>query len=286
MNVKNDSSLKKLQAVNLTMIKLFISICKKYDLCYYALGGTLLGAVRHQGFIPWDDDVDIGMPRPDYEKFLKIAPQELSNGYRLRTIDLDDEYRTYFVKLEDTSVQLFREFYAKNDIVKKAIYAWIDIMPIDGAPEDVHLLEKHVQRLKKMRQMISYSLLDKCMGTARKRSSGQMLLMKVGLQSGAYRLFNTKKLFIKFERECCRYPYETSKLIGNTYGIYGKKEFVEREVFGAGTELIFEDIRIRVPENYDAYLKNVYGDYMKLPPEIERGGHKIEFADGREDGGN
>ena len=279
MNEKNDGSLRKLQAVNLAMIKIFIGICKKHHLCYYALGGTLLGAVRHQGFIPWDDDVDIGMPRPDYERFLKIAENELPEGYRLRTIDVDDEYRTYFVKIEDTNVRLMREYYAKNAVVQKAVYAWIDVMPIDGAPDGQAALAAHVDKLKQMRRMISYSLLDKCMGTGKKRSKKQMFFMKAGFQTGVYRLFNTQKLFEKFDRECRRFPYETSEVIGNPYGIYGIREFVPREVFGKGVGLAFEDITIQAPEDYDSYLKSIYGDYMALPPENERTGHRIEFAE-------
>lgn len=276
---ENNSSLKHLQEVNLEMLKIFISICKKHNLCYYALGGTLLGAVRHGGFIPWDDDVDIGMPRPDYEKFLQIAPGELPRGYRLRTIDVDDDYRTYFVKVENTDVRIFREYYARNKVVKKAVYAWIDIMPIDGAPEGDADLVAHVRRLKRMRQMVSFSLLDKCMGTGKKRSRRQKLLMKFGLRTGIYHILPTKKMFLKFDRECRKYPYEVSKRIGNPYGVYGVREFVDRAVFGRGAELEFEDIVIHVPEDYAGYLTSIYDNYRELPSKEERIGHSVEFVE-------
>lgn len=283
MNTEN-KNLQRLQQTNLEMIKIFIKICEKHDLTYFALGGTLLGAVRHQGFIPWDDDVDLGMPRADYERFLQIAPEELQQAeprgrYRLRTIDIEDEsYRTYICKIEDTEVKLLREYYAKGGVEKKTLNAWIDIMPLDGMPESESAMRGHLEKILKMRKRMAASMMDKCMGTSMKRSKKAMFFIRFGLQTGLFRLMNTEKLFARFQNLCKQYPYETSAVVGNTYGVYKEREFVRKEIFGKGSWHTFEDVRICGPEDTDQYLTHVYGDYMKLPPVEARGGHEVEFV--------
>lgn len=282
MNEGTADSLKQLQSVNLAMIRLLDDICGKYGLTYYALGGTLIGAVRHQGFIPWDDDVDIGMPRPDFERFLAVAPKELPAGYRLRTIHTSDDYRTYMVKIENTGVSFYREFYARNAVVEKPIYAWIDVMPIDGMPGDRREFYRHLKRLKIARQMISLSLLDKNMGTSKKRGKMELLVIRAGLRTGLYRILRPERMYARFERLCRKYSCSDAPILGNTMGIYGRKEFVRREVFGTPVRRKFEDLMIACPQDTDAYLRHVYGDYMKLPPEAERHTHEIRFAESRD----
>lgn len=284
MNTEN-KSLQRLQKTNLEMVKLFIRICENQNLQYFALGGTLLGAVRHQGFIPWDDDIDLGMPRDDYEKFLQVAEDELKKAdptgrYRLRTIDLDEEeYRTYIVKIEDTQVQLLREYYAKGGVTKKHLNAWIDIMPIDGMPQDPAARQKHLDLILKTRKRLAASMMDKCMGTSMKRSKKAMLFIRFGLETGAFKLLNTEKIFLKFNNLCKKYSYVTAKVVGNTYGVYKEREFVDKEIFGKGSLHTFEDIQICGPEDTHAYLTHVYGDYMQLPPIEARGGHEVEFVE-------
>lgn len=283
MNTEN-KSLQRLQQTNLEMIKIFIQICAKHQLQYFALGGTLLGAVRHQGFIPWDDDVDLGMPRPDYEKFLQIAPDELANlepqgRYRLRTIDVDDDYRTYIAKIENVDVKMVRQFYTKDGVADKQIFAWIDVMPIDGMPADEAQLLTHNANILKAKKKVSLTLLDKNMGTSKKRSKKEMLIINAGLKTGAFKLLNVKKAFEAFDNLCKKYSYDESCVAGNTYGVYKEKEFVEKSIFGGGSFYPFEDMQIRCPKDADAYLKHVYGDYMQLPPEEARGGHEITFAE-------
>ena len=275
---EKNPQLYKLQEVNLQMIRLFDAICREEGLTYYAVGGTLLGAVRHHGFIPWDDDVDLCMPRPDYQKFVRLGPAWMPAGYRLRTIGLNDEYRTYIAKIEDLNVSFLRDYYARGGIVQKKINAWIDIMPIDGAPEDEAELAAHVQRIRRCKQLLSLSMMDRCMGVHKNRSDKERFVIKAGLATGLYKLVDSKRAYKNLVKECRRYPYATAPMLGNSYGIYDQKEYVPRAVFGTPIRLAFEDMAIASPADPDAYLRHVYGDYMTLPPENEREGHVITFA--------
>ncbi|MFQ9742223.1 MAG: phosphorylcholine transferase LicD [Slackia sp.] len=127
-----DSNLRKLQLTELALMRDFDRMCKKHGLRYYLLGGTLLGAVRHGGFIPWDDDVDLCMPREDYMRFLEIAPAELAGkpGIGLVSVYSDEAYRQGMAKITDSSVQVINR--SANE--ERHEEAWIDIIPMDGFP--------------------------------------------------------------------------------------------------------------------------------------------------------
>ena len=128
--LKMGTELRDLQLVELDILKEFLRICKKYDLRYYALGGTLLGAVRHKGFIPWDDDVDMGMPRPDFIRFGEIAKKEFPQYIRFCTYQETPGYRYYVPRLTDRRVKVIDSSAA----VEQEKEAWIDIFPLDGMP--------------------------------------------------------------------------------------------------------------------------------------------------------
>lgn len=113
--------------VDLALFKEFSKFCKKNNIKYFALGGTLLGAVRHKGFIPWDDDMDLGVPREDYEKLLLLCSKEKVN-FELHTFDNDENHYRYFARLEDSSVKIKRNDKSVSEISS----AWIDIFPLDG----------------------------------------------------------------------------------------------------------------------------------------------------------
>ncbi len=136
-NQEDNSMLRKLQLVELDILKLFSEICEKHGLRYYLVGGTMLGAVRHEGFIPWDDDVDVGMPRPDYEKLLTIVREELPDGYDFLHYKQNEEYKRYFSRLVNRNVKIHNASNTKL-IVENA---WVDIFPFDGMPSG-NLMQK------------------------------------------------------------------------------------------------------------------------------------------------
>ena len=126
-NDKDNSELRQFQICLLEIIKVFTNICETHNFRYFMIGGTMLGAVRHKGFIPWDDDVDIGMPRPDYENFLQMVSDELPEGYEFLNYKQDALYKRYFSRIVNKNILVYNASNSK-EIVEKA---WIDIFPID-----------------------------------------------------------------------------------------------------------------------------------------------------------
>ena len=222
-------------------------ICKKNGLQYYLMWGTLIGAVRHQGFIPWDDDIDISMPREDYRRFLKIAAKELSEEFFLQTVKTDKFYPSFFakVRLKNTA------FYAEKDKnVKRHHGIFVDIIPMDRRKEKRNLYQKikdkaasifkdHIYK-KRMETKKGFSLLD----------------------------LIPERLII-WACDCLMLGK------GDYYCSWGYK-FKKSDFFPA-TELVFMEKKYPAPNNYHSVLTTVYGDYMQLPPEENRIAHVPAF---------
>ena len=124
-----NNDLNELKRIELEMLKTFIKICKKHNFMYFLVGGTCLGSVRHGGFIPWDDDIDVGMPRSDYNKFIKIASEELPGNMFLQTFFTDEQYPCAFAKIRNNDTTFIEKGLRKSNI-NHGIY--IDIFPLDG----------------------------------------------------------------------------------------------------------------------------------------------------------
>lgn len=225
-------------------------ICKKYDICYFLVDGSALGAVRHQGFIPWDDDFDIGMKVDDYIKFKKVAPKEFKDTkYFYQDIDSEEEYNLPFAKVRDSSTANISEQHSDRRINHGI---WIDIFPIYSYSE-----VKWRQRLQQNLDSVVYvawSGDDKC--GAKKYSFVQRLVAVFG-----------KKRLIKMLQYITRRLFLTSK---SRRVVLGRREIVPRVCFDDVKMVKFEDCMFPIPQSYDMYLKAVYGDYMKCPTEEQK----------------
>lgn len=257
-----------LKNIEIMLLKELLAICNKHNIQYFALGGTCLGAVRHKGFIPWDDDIDIGMPRKHYNQFLSIAQAELPPNIFLQTNVTEKEYPMNFAKLRNCDTT-FIETSLKCLNLNHGVY--IDIFPLDGVPTG-----KVTQKIRNIRDSIyKYEIskayyLEHLEGANKKKKNVLALCVKFGID-----LFypNYKVATLKRERMIQKYAYDKCDIVTNYCGAWGEKETVPKDYFDAGVRGTFEGLSIMLPQKYHEYLTNVYGNYMTLPPLDKRISH-------------
>lgn len=241
------------------ILKWFHEFCESNDLKYYVLGGTLLGAIRHKGFIPWDDDIDVGIPRDDYDRLKKIM--ENANGrYILETPESKKKDFVYsYCKLYDTETTLVENTRYKT---KRGIY--LDIFPLDGIGNTLEESKVNFKKIDRINNIIS----TKTCALSKRRKLYKNLAI-IASRCVPRFIINWKKQIEKVNDICKSRPYNDYKYVGNLLGNWHEKEIAKREWFGTPKLIDFENIKIYAPSNYDAYLTNVYGNYM-VPPPIEK----------------
>lgn len=265
----SNANIELLHQVDVDIAKEVLRICEKHGLKYYMLGGTMLGAIRHKGFIPWDDDIDLGMPRNDYERFLEIAPQELASHLKLVNYRTDPNYMYYITRILDTETTVIEERIGNDN---KYTHASIDIFPIDGTPNNAILRKIYYFRVMYHRALMSLCYKDS-IDRKRKRSKKEKLLLWVMEHIPVDKLTTPYKQKCKIDKLLRKQKVEGSKYIGNIMGAYRTREIVPAEYYGQGAMYPFEDIQMRGLSMYDEYLTYTYGDYMQLPPEESRKTH-------------
>lgn len=253
-------SLKELQTITLELLVEFDELCQKHNIKYVLGGGSLLGAVRHQGFIPWDDDADVNMLREDYEKLLAIS----------NTIEYKEERK--IISLKDKSfarnfARYVRTDYHKNEEgFEETDCPWvgIDIFPIDYVPEDDALFEKQVKKLAFIRNLLLTSVTVPNSGTSFAKKMTKNILRPFTKLIGSF------KLAEMMDRECQRYNNCDHTYVAGVSGMYGLRERWKKEQYDPVVRLPFEGHSFPAPANYDIYLSNLYRNYMELPPEDKR----------------
>lgn len=263
------SNINLLHQVDLNIVKEVVDICNQHDLTYFMLGGTMLGAIRHKGFIPWDDDVDLGMPRKDYEKFLEYAPELLSANLKIVNYRTDPNYQYYITRILDTETKVEEERIGNNS---KYTNASIDIFPIDGTPNNQLLRKIYFFRILYHRALMSLCYKDS-IDRKRPRGSGEKALLWIMEHIPVEKITTPYKQKCKIDKLLKSQNLEDSKYIGNIMGAYRTKEIVPAEYYGKGTFYQFEGMQLRGMDMYHEYLTYTYGDYMLLPPEDKRKTH-------------
>ena len=255
-----EQSLRTLQLCILDIALEFKRICDKYGIDYFFFFFTLLGAVRHHGFIPWDDDMDVGMTRKNYERFLKVAAKELRPQFFLQTAKTDPSFAHGFAKIRLNGTVLMED-YTEHSAQHNGVF--LDVFPYDEMADSPLLLRLQYLHFKCLKWAAlgktDYQFVDK-----KKHYFASAM-------SKALFFYSKNKCIDKMTKICTRYLGKNQKNIINWYGAYKFSEYMDRKCAHDLVSMEFEGYSFKVPADYDILLKNMYGDYMKLPPIEKRG---------------
>lgn len=258
--MKRITDINEIRQLQLKILDCIVDYCDTHGLRYFLAGGTLLGAVRHEGYIPWDDDIDLSMPRPDYIKFCKNF--NAKSCYKVLEIGKTKNFHYSFVKVVDTStfVDENKDFW---DICED-LGVCVDIFPIDGLPDNKIFHYFWIKLFNFYSWNLSKSELP--LPPKAKLSKKIKRIIKIILAH-----FPSKKLLYRL---MCRilqiYSFDKSNFIASTFGVADTKEICPKDDFGTFVFKKYEGRTLKCPIGYDNYLRNLYGDYMKLPPIEER----------------
>ena len=278
-----DNSLEKVQQVQLEILLEFDRICKKNNINYQLFAGTLLGAIRHKGFIPWDDDIDVCLLRNDYERFLAVCEEELDPQYFLQTNKSDQNYIMQFAKIRKNNT-VFLEKATANCHIHNGIY--IDVFPLDGIRPNSFIGAMQQKLLLIIGRINLTRIKNLCTDTEMKLQKMIRLSFHYLMKLIPNRLTNTLQ-----KKVCCMFQdyKETeyvSHLTNGASSIRVKKYVMKKNEFYNTIEGEFEGHKFPIPVEYDKVLKKLYGDYKKHPPVEERMPHhgviEIKFNLGEE----
>lgn len=277
------SVLKRVQDTQLEILEDFIKVCEKYNLVYFMLGGTGIGVVRHQGFIPWDDDIDVAMPRGDYEKFMKVMDQEMGDRYKILTPLVDKNYACNVTHLQKKGTK-FVPYVSRK--MKCDLCIDIDIFPLDHMPDDP---------AKRRRQLKRTWILNKLIFLC---GSPEPIIPLNGIKKQVARIIcafthyilkifhvSPRFLYKCLLREAKRYNNQKTKYINAFEVTMSDRAYISQKELFPMKKMPFEHLVVNMPNDYDTYLRRLFGNYMQLPPVEKRVNHcpyVLDFGDEQE----
>ena len=261
-----------IQAVELDALKEFDKFCKKNDLHYFLRGGSVLGAVKYRGFIPWDDDMDIAVPRDDYERLIELTKDVIiGNKYRINSYRYCNELHCYFPRMVLLEEERVRLELPKN--TKLGLHL-MDIFPLDGAPDNYVWRQFYFLKVYIMRALASLgTIYDGPMVNMHSRKQQFVIDLLRFLKID--KLVDQREVYARLEKLYTKYNWKKQKYAGTITASLFKAEVMPSQIWGKGEYIPFEDTYMCVPEMYDIYLKNLYGkNYLiEEPKEDERKSH-------------
>ena len=249
----------------LQLLDKFVAVCDEHGLRYYLAGGSVLGAIRHKGFIPWDDDVDVYLMRDDYEKIQTLPSEVWGDDFRLAFYTNTPNYTYDFIKIELTNTSVIERYHPDYHGG-----VFLDVFPLDYVPNDPSERELQLQKVEPIvEEYIKAHIQHDC----ECQSIWELLTLK----------------WLRFRNRDKHLLYKWEKIVGlkNTNDLVDivdyhgpwKNRPIPFEWVGDGIEWDFEGKKYRIPTNYDEYLKHLYGNYMELPPIEKRIAHNFDFVD-------
>ena len=246
-----------------------LKVLKKHNLRYFAIGGTCIGAIRHKGFIPWDDDIDIAMPRKDFELFRTEYYKELPEHLQKIDGEVSRSHNFLFMKIHDSRTT-YVEYYAENSPDRYS-GVFVDIMPVDGLPPS----EKEISRL--FRQLNHWKTMNNLCRPGDMSPTSRKEQLRIGMKrivkSILQKIYPHDYFYHKITAEMQKYPYDTSEKVLFTWRRTSNKRsriVYDASLFAKLTDVPFENTMIQVNQDYDKYLTLDFGNYMQLPPEEEQ----------------
>ena len=268
--------LKNIQKIEVNILSDVILVCEQLNITYFIVAGTAIGTIRHNGFIPWDDDIDIGMTREDYDLFIKSAPDLLPKKYYLQTPYSRDAVCPYTFSKVRLNGTKFIEYRNRTQKMNQGIY--IDVFPFDEVPDDEKENKKQFKNVRFWKNLYYY------------RTTPDIDVPPENIKSKLKAIFRRVFYYCLFfinPQYIIRKADEYSKLYnGKNQSALSSLDYPKRNIMYIKKDELyplrlhkFEDIDVYIPFKCEEYLTNQYGDYMKLPPENERVGHKPYIID-------
>ena len=263
MKTISQEDLKKLHEVQVEILKDIDKFCQEHNITYFLIAGTLLGAVRHKGFIPWDDDIDIGMLRSDYEKFIKTYPSDKNNKYFVQTLETDPNYWHSYAKIRKKNTFMNEAKIASLNLNKEI---FVDLFPFDNVKDGGYDKIKYRANIIKVIRESIYV----------KRKIITLRDCRIKFLSAIFLMFPVKTLY-KFQKKLMmKYDKIETTNVACYIGEYQtRNEYLKKDVFLPVKKQEFEGEMFNAINKPEVYLEQIYGDYMKLPPKEKRVAHGV-----------